>query len=243
MMTGRRIDRSQGGHGVTWDDDRPGTTVQGAAGPGVASIFTKVHGAGGSTALFSTKPKFALYDRSWAQGIDRYEDNENQRALARAARRDLVDADRDFTFLHVSLPDRAGHESGFMSPAYVDAVRRTDRMLGTVLQAIDNHPALAEHLVVVLTADHGGLGGGHSDPRRLADFRVPFMVWGPGVAADSLYALYPDYDNPGRTRPDYTGEQPVRNGDVANLSADLLGLTAVAGSELNAQQDLDVTAP
>jgi hypothetical protein len=240
MLTGRRVDRAHGGHGVTWDDDRPGTTVQRAAGHRVDSVFTVVHAAGRSTALFSTKPKFALYDRSWPAGIDRFRADENQEALVAAARRDLVAHDRAFTFLHVSLPDRAGHESGFMSAAYVDAVARTDRMLGEVLATIEQDPVLAEQLVVVLTADHGGIGAGHSAAGRPGNYRIPFLVWGPGVAHRGLYGLNPDYADPGARRPTYAGRQPVRNGDVANLATDLLGLGAVRGSELDAGQDLDV---
>ena len=45
------------------DDDRAGTTVQRAAGHAVASIFSVVHADGGSTALYTTKAKFGLYDR------------------------------------------------------------------------------------------------------------------------------------------------------------------------------------
>lgn len=238
MLTGRRIDRHRGGHGVTWDDDRPGSTVQKAAGHAVASVFTRVHRAGGATALFSTKTKFSLYHRSWPKAIDRFTVDLNERALVRKAREDLVASTRAFTFLHISLPDLAGHASGFMSPAYVDAVKRTDHLVGTVLDAIDNNASLSD-VVVVLTADHGGKGAGHSDRTRLYNYRVPFLVWGPGVTASDLYDLNPDYVDPGRSRPTYAGAQPVRNGDVANLATDLLGLGAVPGSELDAQQDLD----
>lgn len=241
MMTSRRVDRDHGGHGVTWDDDRPGSTVQEAAGHRVASVFTVVHRAEGSTALFSTKPKFSLYARSWSTAIDRFTVNENQAALVRAARRDLVENTRDFTFLHVSLPDRAGHASGFMSPAYVAAVKRTDELLGTVIAAIEGHPELADTTTVVLTADHGGgRGTSHSDRTKLYNYRVPFLVWGAGVGAGDLYDLNPDYADPGRSRPAYDGTQPVRNGDLGNLTTDLLGLARVPGSELDRDQDLDV---
>ena len=56
-----------------------------------------------------------------------------------------------------------------------------------------------------------------------------------------LYALNPGYRDPGRRRSSHaTRRQPVRNGDVANLVTDLLGLEPVGGSQLDAQQDLDV---
>jgi predicted AlkP superfamily pyrophosphatase or phosphodiesterase len=240
MLTGRRIDRTQGGHGVTWDDDRPRTTVQGAAGHATKSVFSVVHQSGGSTALFSTKTKFGLYQRSWPGSIDRFVVRYSHAKLLPLVREDLVDHARAFTFLHVSLPDRTGHASGFMSKAYVDAVKRTDYQIGTILKTIDDHAALRNHLVMVLTADHGGLGAGHSSATSVADYRVPFLVWGPGVAHGNLYDLNPDYRDPGTARTTYAGIQPVRNGDVANLSADLLGLAAVPGSTLDAKRDLDV---
>ena len=242
MVTGRRINRSKGGHGVTWNTDLPGTTVQDAAGHGVASVFSRVHKAGGSTALFASKSKFSLFKRSWPVAIDRFMVKENNTRLVRAARRDLAATSRSFTFLHLSLPDVTGHANGFMSPAYVESVARVDQLLGTVLRKIDGSPALTDNLVVVLTADHGGRGASHRKPRRLANYRVPFLAWGPGqgIGPADLYALNPDYREPGDSRPRYAGSQPVRNGDVANLSTELLGLGAVPGSELDRAQDLDV---
>ncbi len=240
MLTGRRVARDRSGHGVTWNDDRPGSTVQKGAGHRVASVFGVVDGAGRGTALFSTKAKFSLFNRSWGHTIDRFRVDENQAALVRSARRDLVTHHRAFTFLHLSLPDQAGHEHGFMSDRYVASVARTDELLGQVLATIENHPAVAEDLVVILTADHGGDGPEHSDPRRFANYRVPFLAWGADVPAGDLYDLNPDYADPGSGRPTYAGAQPVRNADVANLATDLLGLRPVPGSELDAAQELDV---
>jgi hypothetical protein len=242
MMTGRRIDRRHGGHGVTWDDDRRRMTVARAAGHPVRSVFSEVHADGGSAALFSTKEKFALYKRSWKRGIDRFVVNEDQRRLVRTAIADLESTDRAFTFLHVSLPDRFGHLYGGMSAQYLNAVRRTDRHLGELLAAIDSDPSLAD-VTLVLTADHGFLEGSTShSPKVLSDYRIPFVAWGAGVRSGDLYALNPDYRDPGTKRPTYAAKrQPVRNGDLANLALDLLGLQAVPGSELNLAQDLDVS--
>ena len=240
MVTGRRIAKAGGGHGVTWNQDRRRRTVHEAAGHRVSSVFNVVHKAGRGTALFAGKPKFALFNRSWNKAIDRFHVDERQARLVRAVRRDLVDHERAFTFLHVALPDKAGHEHGFMSDKYLAAVQRTDELLGTILATIDSQPALGENLVVLLTADHGGKGANHTNQRRLANYRIPFLAWGPGVPSGNLYDLNDDYENPGKGRPSYAGAQPVRNADVANLATDLLGLGAVPGSEFDAAQDLDV---
>jgi predicted AlkP superfamily pyrophosphatase or phosphodiesterase len=239
MVTGRRIRASQGGHGVTWNDDRAGTTVQRAAGHPVRSVFSQVHAAGGDTALYTTKTKFSLFTRSWPRAVDTFRVKENQRRLVRMARRDLTGTPPTFTFLHVSLPDRFGHEYGGMSPEYLDAVRRTDAQLGTVLRAVQD-----EDVVVILTADHGFATGEteHSVKRDIENFRIPFVVWGAGIEPGDLYDLNPDFRDPRNRRTSYDPErQPVRNGNVANLALDLLGLAGVPGSEFDREQRLTVT--
>lgn len=245
MLTSRRIAAAGGGHGVTWNDDRlEPRTVQEAAGHPVASVYTVVRSPERRTALFASKSKLSLFERSWDKGIDRYVLRADNTRLVRRVRADLADRDRAFRFVHLSAPDVAGHADGFMSPAYLDAVAATDRRLGRILDAVEDDPDLAGNTVVIVTADHGGKGASHRDPTRLADYRVPFLVWGPGVAVgEDLYDLNPDYRDPGRRRTTYADtKQPVRNGDLANLVTDLLGLDPVPGSEHDRDQDLDVAA-
>jgi hypothetical protein len=235
MMTGRRIAAAKGGHGVTWDDDRRGMTVQKAAGHGVASIFSAVHAAGGTTALYTTKEKFGLFERSWPHGIDDFTEDENQKRLVSLARADLADGAPTFTFLHVSLPDRNGHEYGGMSAKYLGAVERTDTQLGRLLDAL-----AGSSVTVILTADHGFKTGAHdhSARRDIENYRIPFLTWGAGVDHADLYDLNPGFRDPGTRRTSYSGKQPVRNGDVANLAASLLGLAAVPGSDIDSGQTL-----
>jgi Type I phosphodiesterase / nucleotide pyrophosphatase len=241
MLTGRRVDADRGGHGVTWNEEIPGRTVPGPDGAGVASVFDVVHGAGGGTALFAGKTKFATFDRSWPDAIDRFEVDGDAGDLVDDVRADLASAKRRFTFLHIALPDAAGHASGWMSPAYVDAVAATDRLLGELLDTIDATPRLSRRLVVVLTADHGGPAGerNHADAGDVEDYRIPFLIWGKRMPGGDLYDLNPDYVDPGTSQPTYDGPQPVRNGDLANVVTELLGLGPVPGSELDAAQDLD----
>ena len=243
MVTGRRIEASTGGHGVTWNDERlTPPTVQAAAGHEVSSVFNVVHDAGGSPAYFASKSKFSLWERSWPDAIDTDVIVEANRPLVRAFVTDLTSRTRSFRVLHLSAPDVTGHARGFMSPAYLDAVAATDRLVGKVMKTIAVTPSLAGHTAVILTADHGGRGASHREPARAFNYTVPFMVWGPGVAAGAdLYAINADYTNPQRARTTYA-DAPIRNGDVANLALDLLELPAVPDSEHNAAQDLDWVA-
>jgi predicted AlkP superfamily pyrophosphatase or phosphodiesterase len=243
MVTGRRIDAAHGGHGVTWNVDLPATTVHDAAGEDVGSVFRVVHGAGGSTAVFSTKAKFSLFERSWPAAVGRTTiKNGDDRAVTRALRRDLVGHARAFTFLHLGLADVTGHAYRWMRSHYLRAVERLDRLVGSVLRTIRRHHLRS--VVVVLTADHGGPAGSrdHSDPTRLANHRVPFVVWGAGVDHGDLYAMNPSYADPGRRAVGFEGTQPVRNGDLANLATDLLGLGPVPDSLWNADQALAWTS-
>ena len=239
MVTGRRIEAATGGHGVTWNDDRSlPSTVQAAAGHEVASVFDVVHDAGGSTAFFASKTKFSLWQRSWRAAIDAAVITEGNRPLVRKFLTDLTGQTRSFRFLHLSRPDVTGHDRGFMSPAYLDAVAATDRLVGKVVRTIASSPTLNGHTAVILTSDHGGRGASHRAPARPANHTVPFMVWGPGVAAGAdLYDINPTFTDPRRARTTYA-DAPIRNAAVANLALDLLELPAVPGSELNARQDL-----
>ena len=242
MVTGRRIFASQGGHGVTWNDDRRRPpTVQRAAGHDVSSVFRVVHSASRPTALFASKTKFSLFERSWGAAINKVRIRLDNANLTRMVRRDLLAHNRGFTFLHLSAPDDAGHARGWNSSAYRDAVRATDRRLGEIVRTISSHGRLKSHLVLLVTADHGGSGKSHGNATRLVNYRIPFLVWGPTVARGAgLYALNPDYANPGDRRTTYSdSRQPVRNGAVANLALDLLGLRAVKGSQHDRAQDLD----
>lgn len=243
QLTGRPIEIVNGGHGVTWNDDKPRRpdTIQIAAGEDVASIFTQVHDAGGSTALFATESKFSLFNRSWDDAVNRSTIvQDGDKAVTTAVRRDLLRRNRPFTFLHLGALDEAGHASGWMSRRYLRAARLIDEQLGILLKAIREHDKLHD-LVIVLTADHGGPPGqkGHSDATLLANYRIPFLIWGPGVTRGNLYALNPTYTDPGTTQPGFdAAQQPIRNGDLANLCASLLGLDAVPDSLWGTDQTL-----
>jgi hypothetical protein len=228
MVTGRPVDPAAGGHGVDWNDDRLLGTVQEAAGGPVASLFSVVDGAGGSSAVFTGKVKLGIFDLSWPDAVDRSVVEPDTTRLARLAARDLARQQRTVTFVHLAGPDEVGHATGWLSPAYLDAVREADRVIGRLLGVIDDVPALRGRTAVVLTADHGGSGSRHRDPADPVNYTVPFVVVGPGVPAGDLYDLSPGLADPGTSRPGYDAPRPpVRSCDLAGVALTLLRLPPV----------------
>ena len=109
-----------------------------------------------------------------------------------------------FTFVHFDHVDHAGHEYGHGSPEYYKSVEKADVLLGEVLQAIASS-AMANETVVIVSADHGGLGKGHGG-ESLQEVEIPFIVWGKSV------------------KKNYTIEFPVYQYDNAATVAFALGL-------------------
>ena len=62
-------------------------------------------------------------------------------------------------------------------------MEQTDRLIGTVLETIAQHPELRASTVVLLTSDHGGKldRERHSDITEPENYRIPFLAWGTRV--------------------------------------------------------------
>jgi hypothetical protein len=111
------------------------------------------------------------------------------------------------------------------------------------MNLVQSDPELINDTVLILTSDHGGIGTGHDSVTNPANYTIPVLVWGAGVAAGvDLYAVNSDTrGDPGTARPNYSdANQPIRNGDTGNLAMDLLGLGSVPGSTINVMQNLRV---
>ncbi len=82
----------------------------------------------------------------------------------------------DVAFAYFVSPDLAGHDFGWGSPEYANALRRSDRALGRLL-------AVGGHSSVIVTTDHGGHGSDHHDqPEDLETFMI---IKAEGVAPGS----------------------------------------------------------
>lgn len=246
MVTGRAVELRYGGHGVFWNDERvEPSTVHVLPRQDVSSVFTVVAEHGGRPALFASKSKFRLFERSWPDALDRVRVQEDNNRLVGWLLNDLRQEERSLRFVHLSLPDAVGHEHRYMSKRYVRAVGRVDGLVRRILRTVESHPRLSGSTALLITSDHGGENRRkHRNHRRRENYRVPFLAHGPGIDAGAdLYRINPGYRNPRQGRPEYDeSHQPVRNSAVGNLALDLLGLPAIPGSSANAVHDLRVSA-
>ena len=86
-----------------------------------------------------------------------------------------------FTFIHLDHVDHAGHHDGHGSAAYYASVARADSLIGRILAALQDE-GMAEQSLVLVTADHGGIGYGHGGETP-EEIEIPFILWGRGVKA------------------------------------------------------------
>jgi hypothetical protein len=245
VFAGRRI-LGTFGHQVTFNNDSAATDIHTVAGRYVPSMFDVVHDHGGRVLFFAGKKKFAFFNRSWdakrgapdttgvddgRDKIDRYVYDENSSALVDRVVASLKNRPAKLTYLHIRLPDSAGHKHGWGSKAYRDAVRKSSAQVGRILRTVAGSDSLRSRTAVVLTSDHGGEGKGHADSGRRINYTVPFMVWGSGVAKGAdLYRLNSERVDPGAAQPGYFDDAPpVRNLDLASLVTTYLGHGKVRG--------------
>ncbi len=230
----------------------PDTTLHNGGNPEleyVAGVFDVVHDHGLSTCLFSGKDKFSIFTQSWnsANGaVDRVPPNDGKAkidvplilhddspGLLGAVLGQLTGSPCRLTFLHFTDTDPGGHNFGWGSPEWLELVQRVDAWLGQILDTLLATPRLRDRFALIVTADHGGAGYSHVDASNPDNYTIPLYVFGPGFPGGTdLYATFAGQRaNPGSTRPDYSAaNQPLRNGDVANIALSLLGLPQLEDS-------------
>ncbi len=84
-----------------------------------------------------------------------------------------------FTFIHFHQPDVVGHNIGHHTPEYFAELKKADVRIGKIVNAVQE-AGIAEHTVILVTADHGGKDKGHGG-KSLNEVQVPWIVYGKGV--------------------------------------------------------------
>lgn len=158
-------------HGVRWNDYQPGEPID------VDTLFSHCRREGLRCGLFAAKDKFVHFAEH-EPGVERFVLGAKPREIFARALRYLETRDPDFAFVHVGDVDAIGHAVGWGSDVQREAVARIDRELGEFLEAA--RATGSGRLAVIVTADHGGTGRTHG--RSRADLRIPWLLWGDGIA-------------------------------------------------------------
>lgn len=80
----------------------------------------------------------------------------------------------DFAFLYLGYTDWAGHQYGWMSEGYREAMHNSWQNIEKVLAS------LPEDYTVIITADHGGHDRTHGSD-MVEDMTIPMLLWGKDV--------------------------------------------------------------
>lgn len=190
MLTGVGADK----HKVTWNNWAPSNGLV-----LVPTIFAAAKQAGYSTAMFVGKEKFRHLLQSGT--VDEFnlnraasfviaksdsggaavkqEENVFAKIVASDAAHYIIKNKPALSFIHFTDPDTIGHRFGWGSPEQLTAFADTDAALGVVMKAI-RKAGIAKQSVILITADHGGHGRGHSQGTP-EDMLIPWIAWGKNV--------------------------------------------------------------
>ena len=172
-------------HGVTSNDWQTNKFEVAPIAAGSGGIFPTIFGV-----LREQRPKaFIACVHDWdgfgrllePRALDLLENVKESPATARRAVAVLEQRKPDFLFVHFDDVDHAGHNFGWKSPEYFQAVEKIDALIGTILDTVKKSN-LQSSTIVIMTADHGGKDKGHGGA-TMDELEIPLILNGPGVAA------------------------------------------------------------
>lgn len=154
------------------------------------TVFGLARASGYRTAAFFSKAKFQPLQQpgslDYSQAPGGWAGRWSGARTMTDVERHLATSRPNLLFVHLSDPDRAGHDHGWMSAAYGRAVLAADTAVARLLAAADQAFGSSNYTMIV-TADHGGHNRDHgsSDPR---DVTIPWIAWGRGVQSGRIDA-------------------------------------------------------
>jgi hypothetical protein len=153
-------------HGIVWDD-----YIRERGPIPVPTLFGVARSSGRRTALMAGKNKFTYFCEGAGSDVCSITSNGDDEVASGAVGNRVV----DLLFVHLPDVDVNGHSTGWMSEAYLTAVRRADLAVGRIVSSL---PA---NTTVILTADHGGHLSEHGSSQP-SDMTIPWIIAGPGIA-------------------------------------------------------------
>ncbi len=113
---------------------------------------------------------YSCYHSQYFEGL-----HDACRSLTAAFARYYPERLPDFSFIYYGLPDEVGHDKGWMSGKYLDAIAKSWDEIERVVSILDE---AGEEYSVIVTADHGGHERSHGT-ELTEDMIIPIMLLGP----------------------------------------------------------------
>ena len=98
----------------------------------------------------------------------------------------------NFLFIHFDEVDHAGHQHGYKSPEFFQAVAQVDGLIAGILSAT-REAGISGKTLFIMTADHGGVKKGHGG-ETMEELEIPWILKGPGVRPGEINGYINTYD-------------------------------------------------
>lgn len=157
-------------HGITWNTYLPFKGIV-----QVPTIFSIAKDNGFTTAFFASKEKFKhlLIPNSF----DMFSLVGKDSAYISAAAADYIETEKPgLIFVHLPDADIAGHSKGWGSNAQISSLKKIDKSIGEVVDAVRSSYKNRSYEIIV-TADHGGTRKAHGSSSG-DDRNIPWIIYG-----------------------------------------------------------------
>ena len=168
-------------HGITTNDYVPQVRP-------IQGLFERIHRSGGDCAMFYGWEPLRDIARpgslTWAQYFNAYADEHTDGILTDRALECIEKYHPDFVFLYmVETDEKGGHDSGWMTPTYLDYISHA---IGNVRRVVE---AAGDEYTVIVTADHGGHDRMHGTTLP-EDMTIPMFFMGDAfTAGEELHGI------------------------------------------------------
>ena len=148
----------------------------------IPGLMEVAHGDEQITAMFTNWEQLRDLSRpgslnaSMMFAIGDAENGESDREVTEQALSWLTKHSCNLAFIYLGQTDEQGHQHGWMSDEYIQAIQHADDCIGQVMEA------LGEEIHYMVTADHGGHDRMHGTPLKV-DMTTPFLMCGPIIEA------------------------------------------------------------
>ena len=147
-------------------------------------IMEQVHGSRSTAMCYNwaelrdiCRPGYC--DFSFFISAGRYGRRRAARTVCEASEKLLAGLAPDFCFTYVGWPDDEGHDAGWMSGAYMQAVNESIGLVWRVIKRTEGE------YFTILVADHGGHDRSHGDLID-EDMLIPVLLHGEGIRPGEL---------------------------------------------------------